>query len=955
VFAGRERVNACSRSRLRHADFSNKRGTRAQLILCARAMRLGPYVMVRPLGAGGEVWVARRDGYGPAREPVVLRRLPPLHSLDAARRALQLRHPNLVRALELGDADGQPFLATQYVDGLDLARATELLAGQGERLPVVTIAVAVYIVTELLHGLACAHNLAPEPLIHGGVSPAKVLLSVAGEVELAGFGVPPPSGEDPPPEPGYLAPEQLRGDPWTPAVDLFAVGAILHELLDGEWVRGGAGEVPSLRRPHEIPIELERARRRLLALDPQGRPASAEDALELLLRWPGAEPQAAAVTALVQQLRDPDQVLLDFAADARERETRSPRLAVLDPGLDPDPDFEPEPEPDVHDLDLDVGSLGHLDPDALDEFTALEEVDEPAPRRRPRHASASVPGPVATSPNTPAHTRPDPIEIPRNPTHTDRSDRNARNDRNALDPGPSALALDLPPDDLVAPASRPAPLRPIPTTPARRPLWPLALVLVAIVGITAAVVVRFDLIPRPTDPSAEPAPVLRNAKLASRGSLVALGFHDPRFNGLVEADIFFDYQPSPGRDPLAALARGEVEFALTRIDPYLRANAPGTIIAVLGHTPAGEALVVRDLPDLRALTSPIATSPRSRPLADQLVAELGLSAAITEFPDDAAILAALVRPAPDDAEPELLRAAILREPELGQALAAGLRVQVAARARDLPLTTLELLIVRDELIAGDPERVATILASYFAATEALTSDPASARERAATALGFELDVPIPPEPDEPPDPRDHVALAEQAERVQARAEQAERAKQIERSLASSCRFDPSQAARYFEDDAALLRAALRHPPELRIAPRFVLDLAASKAPSAPATCPAAAPPRGRPTQALGPLAAAETLASSPFVPGEATLSGPITAIATALGRFNPATVTAELLVYPDEPGPAARKLALARADQLLDALTRAGVELPMTTALGDLSELEDIPAARVRVLLRRIP
>jgi hypothetical protein len=95
-----------------------------------------------------------------------------------------------------------------------------------------------------------------------------------------------------------MAPEQLRGNSRNPTVDLYAVGAILHELIDGRKFRDAVdnehmyglvleGVVPELQHARDVPAELDLLRRRLLEADPAQRIQRAEDALELLMRWPG--------------------------------------------------------------------------------------------------------------------------------------------------------------------------------------------------------------------------------------------------------------------------------------------------------------------------------------------------------------------------------------------------------------------------------------------------------------------------------------------------------------------------------------------------------------------------------------------------------------------------------------------------------------------------------------------
>ncbi|NPC81939.1 serine/threonine protein kinase, partial [Pyxidicoccus fallax] len=104
---------------------------------------------------------------------------------------------------------------------------------------------AVHVCIEVLRGLAYFHRARTRSgrhlgLVHGDVNPANVFFSGEGEVKLGDFGVARSHSVDIGPAEGvaagklhYLSPEQTRGEPLTPASDVFAVGIMLHELLLG--------------------------------------------------------------------------------------------------------------------------------------------------------------------------------------------------------------------------------------------------------------------------------------------------------------------------------------------------------------------------------------------------------------------------------------------------------------------------------------------------------------------------------------------------------------------------------------------------------------------------------------------------------------------------------------------------------------------------------------------------
>ncbi len=269
--------------------------------------RVGPYVLVRPLGRGGmaEVWLAHRRGPAGADKPCALKMpLPHLHRdatmsrlfVAEAKLGCRLRHAGLVGAFDFGHVDGRPYIAMEWVDGIDLARLYAHVAEQGRRLPV---AVVTHVVAELLETLEYVHGFAiggvPQGIVHRDISPHNVLLSAAGEVKLIDFGVARIRHEGVSLDGAkgklrYMAPEQVDGRVGARS-DLYAVGALLHEGLAGTRLRDGdsdaqlyaqirSAQVPTVDRP--LPSSLDALRRSLLAPAVGDRPASATAALRRL-------------------------------------------------------------------------------------------------------------------------------------------------------------------------------------------------------------------------------------------------------------------------------------------------------------------------------------------------------------------------------------------------------------------------------------------------------------------------------------------------------------------------------------------------------------------------------------------------------------------------------------------------------------------------------------------------
>ncbi|MCA9659849.1 MAG: serine/threonine protein kinase [Myxococcales bacterium] len=276
--------------------------------------RLANYELLRRLGSGGmaEVWMARKLAGERITKAVALKLLtqPRVDDeryrrmfLEEARLSMLLGHSNIVQVFDAGSEQGVAYLTMEWVDGVNLAQLQSL--ARERRLPIPDELVA-HIIGELLQGLAYAHTvtLDGEPLgiIHRDVSPQNVLVSVSGEVKLADFGIArlareETSGQFLKGKLRYMPPEQICGVSNAPTVDLYAVGAILHELLDGVRFREGDEDpaiyaqmtnfgIPPLRRS-TVPTVLEALRRGLLEPDPERRIGTAIEAIELLRTYSG--------------------------------------------------------------------------------------------------------------------------------------------------------------------------------------------------------------------------------------------------------------------------------------------------------------------------------------------------------------------------------------------------------------------------------------------------------------------------------------------------------------------------------------------------------------------------------------------------------------------------------------------------------------------------------------------
>lgn len=277
--------------------------------------RIGPYAIVRPLGAGGmaETFVAERRGPGAFVQRVCLKRIRADQASDPelvrqfmaeAALAARLRHATIASVLDFGEDRGVLYMALELIDGVDLR---ELIRRTPEGLP---SAVVVYIAVELCTALDVAHGAEGGGIVHRDVSPSNVLVSTEGEVKLADFGIAraelAPShtrtgivrGKVP-----YMAPEYARTARLDARADLFSLGVLLHECAYGVRPFDGATDLETLERAtrgeritppargEPLPDGFEAILSHLLAPDPGERFAGAGAALEALLSLP-SDPRA---------------------------------------------------------------------------------------------------------------------------------------------------------------------------------------------------------------------------------------------------------------------------------------------------------------------------------------------------------------------------------------------------------------------------------------------------------------------------------------------------------------------------------------------------------------------------------------------------------------------------------------------------------------------------------------
>src|SRR5262245_7704581 len=268
-------------------------------------VRLGPYEILGPLGAGGmgEVYRARDSRLN---RDVAIKILPPsvadnpeaLARFERESHAVAaLSHPNILTIYDVGQSSGHPYSVMELLEGETLG--TRIAQGP------MPVRKAVDIAAQIARGLAAAHD---KQIAHRDLKPENVFLTPAGGVKILDFGLARSTAaqseltrvESPTMAPattpgtvlgtvGYMSPEQVRGEPTDHRTDMFSLGCVLYEMLTGRraYKRDTAAETMSAILRDDppdpgtfnvnVPPAVLRTLRRCLEKRPQERFESARD------------------------------------------------------------------------------------------------------------------------------------------------------------------------------------------------------------------------------------------------------------------------------------------------------------------------------------------------------------------------------------------------------------------------------------------------------------------------------------------------------------------------------------------------------------------------------------------------------------------------------------------------------------------------------------------------------
>jgi serine/threonine protein kinase len=239
-----------------------------------RGATLGKYQLLAVLGRGGmaDVFLALSRGPMGFNKLVVVKRLRSALSddrsfrnmfLDEARIAARLNHPNVVHTHEVGEVDGNYFIAMEYLEGQSLNKIIRRLSKSGEFLPA---SVCARIVSDALAGLQYAHELkdfdgTPLHIVHRDVSPHNVFVTYEGSVKMVDFGIAKAALSSVQTEVGvlkgkvaYMSPEQAAGGDIDARADVFAMGIVLWELVAQKRLMTGDSAAATLHRLLTSPI-----------------------------------------------------------------------------------------------------------------------------------------------------------------------------------------------------------------------------------------------------------------------------------------------------------------------------------------------------------------------------------------------------------------------------------------------------------------------------------------------------------------------------------------------------------------------------------------------------------------------------------------------------------------------------------------------------------------------------
>ena len=226
------------------------------------------YDILERIAVGGmaEVFLAKAYGSHGFEKTLAIKRILPELARDPefearfiaeAKVSVRLSHANVVQVLDFGRMGESLFIAMEYVDGLDLAAMQRKFKDEKRQIP---LPAAFHIAIEIARALDYAHQ---HNVVHRDVSPSNILISRAGEVKIADFGIAvaasPHKGGGPGPRKvmgkwRYMSPEQARGDTLDTRSDMFSAASVMFELFTGQKLFPGDESDEIIANIEKMPI-----------------------------------------------------------------------------------------------------------------------------------------------------------------------------------------------------------------------------------------------------------------------------------------------------------------------------------------------------------------------------------------------------------------------------------------------------------------------------------------------------------------------------------------------------------------------------------------------------------------------------------------------------------------------------------------------------------------------------
>ncbi len=230
--------------------------------------KFGRYFLLDEVAQGGmaEIFRARLASHDGAGRLMVIKRIQAGFGANAEflqmfkseiKVTMGFNHPNIVQLYDFGEEQGQPYIAMELVDGKNLRQFMSRFAELKQTFPV---ELATFIIEQAASGLHYAHAFKdkitgdPYNIVHRDISPQNILISFEGNIKVIDFGIAKATTNSESTragvikgKPSYLSPEQISGETLDGRSDIFALGAVLWELLTGRKLFAGENDLAVLK------------------------------------------------------------------------------------------------------------------------------------------------------------------------------------------------------------------------------------------------------------------------------------------------------------------------------------------------------------------------------------------------------------------------------------------------------------------------------------------------------------------------------------------------------------------------------------------------------------------------------------------------------------------------------------------------------------------------------------